>query len=153
MTGETNIDYYYDSADQLTNTVQGMTVTTYTYDDNGNMLSEDDGTNEQNYEFDLNGRLTNVDDGTDDLGTYTYNPDDTRRAAVEDSTTNKFFYSGLSMIGKYDTSWNVQEIYTHGANLDEVLGVTDVAASPDVDYFYAHDGLGSVEIQLIQVKH
>jgi hypothetical protein len=58
-------------------------------------------------------------------------------------TTLQGIYDGGNVIAEYDDIGNLSKKFIHGASVDEVVCMIDVADSSKV-YYYHYDGSGSV---------
>ena len=75
--------------------------------------------------------------------TYTYDPSGRRIEKDVDGDTTTYVYDGGNVIAEYDGNNNLTRKYIHGARVDELVCMIDVADSNAV-YYYHYDGLGSV---------
>ncbi len=94
----------------------------------------DDGMNEKSFYYNDLGRMTKVDNGLTTLGSYTFNPDNSRRSKTEGGTTTIFFYDFENIIGEYDSDWSsMRYSFTHGPGIDDILGMTDYTSESPVN--------------------
>ena len=75
--------------------------------------------------------------------TNTYNTSGRRIEKDVDGYKTRYIYDGGNVIAEYDGNGNLTRKYIHGARVDELLCMIDVADSSAV-YYYHYDGLGSV---------
>ena len=75
--------------------------------------------------------------------TYTYDPAGRRIEKDIDGDTTTYVYDGGNVIAEYDDNGDLASKYIHGARVDELVCMIDVADSNAV-YYYHYDGLGSV---------
>jgi len=78
-----------------------------------------------------------------DETTYTYDPSGRRIEKNVDGYKTRYVYDGGNVIAEYDDNNNLTRKYIHGARVDELVCMIDVADSNAV-YYYHYDGLGSV---------
>jgi len=74
---------------------------------------------------------------------YKYDTSGRRIKKKVDNYTIRYIYDGGNVIGEYDINDNLLRKYIHGARVDELVCMIDVADSNAV-YYYHYDGLGSV---------
>jgi hypothetical protein len=75
--------------------------------------------------------------------TYKYDPAGRRIEKNVDGDKTTYVYDGGNVIAEYDDSGSLSKKFIHGARVDEVVCMIDVADSGKV-YYYHYDGLGSV---------
>jgi RHS repeat-associated protein len=75
--------------------------------------------------------------------TYKYDPSGRRIEKDVDGDTTTYVYDGGNVIAEYDDNGDLASKYIHGARVDELVCMIDVADSNAV-YYYHYDGLGSV---------
>ena len=76
--------------------------------------------------------------------TYKYDPSGRRiEKRIDDQTTTRYIYDGGNVIAEYDGNNNLTRKYIHGARVDELVCMIDVADN-DAVYYYHYDGSGSV---------
>jgi len=75
--------------------------------------------------------------------TYKYDPSGRRIEKEVDGYETRYVYDGGNVIAEYDGNNNLTRKYIHGAGVDEVVCMIDVADSSAV-YYYHCDGSGSV---------
>jgi YD repeat-containing protein len=74
---------------------------------------------------------------------YKYDPSGRRVEKNVDGYKTRYIYDGGNVIAEYDGNGNLTRKYIHGAGVDELVCMIDVADSSAV-YYYHYDGLGSV---------
>ncbi len=74
---------------------------------------------------------------------YKYDPSGRRVEKNVDGYKTRYIYDGGNIIAEYDGNGNLTRKYIHGARVDELVCMIDVADSSAV-YYYHYDGLGSV---------
>jgi len=74
---------------------------------------------------------------------YKYDPSGRRIEKNVDGYKTRYIYDGGNVIAEYDGNGNLTRKYIHGARVDELVCMIDVADSSAV-YYYHYDGLGSV---------
>ena len=75
--------------------------------------------------------------------TYKYDPSGRRIEKNVDGYKTRYVYDGGNVIAEYDGNNNLTRKYIHGARVDELVCMIDVADSSAV-YYYHYDGSGSV---------
>lgn len=123
--------HYTANSDNGYTSVGGISTET---DLNGNMVSVPGGA----YAYDAQNRLTSATvNGVTTEFTY-----DSRNRVVQRTSSNgtlNLTYSGWHLIEERNVSGALEQVYVHGAGIDEIL----VKITPAGPAYYHHDGLGS----------
>ena len=108
--------------------------TAQTYDANGNLI----GTSSAAYAYDAQNRLVNATvNGT--VTTFAYDPRNRAVQRTANGTITNLTYDGWNLIEERDGTGALQQVYVHGAAVDEIL--TKVTTTGAV--YYHADGLGN----------
>ncbi len=145
--------YTYNAANQLKTEAlyeddSLQQTTTYAYDGEGNMDTKTIGGNTWDYDYNEENYLTSFDDPLDSTKDADYIIDARGRRVkkVLDPSgtpmTVKYFHDGADVVLDYTSAETISTTYLTPF-LDENVMMT-VQGSPDVDYYFYHDGLGSV---------
>ncbi len=111
----------------------------YTYDANGNMTSKTTSAGTTVYTYDFENRLVQVDTVTETIA-YMYDLFGRRTSKTTSSGTTNYIHDGFQVVLEKDNLGAIEASYIYGIGIDEVL----VMSRGGEDYFYSHDGLGSV---------
>ena len=156
------IEYTYNNANQLTYEEQYTDnskgtqnkETQYVYNNLGNLTEKNIETSDFNnpdfndeewdYGYDAYNRVTGVKKDLNYVGQYTFNMlgNRVKKYVNSGSLTIKMLYDGYDCVADYDSNTTLQRYYITPM-LDENLLVYD-EADTDEEYFYVHDGLGTV---------
>ncbi len=129
----TNTTYTNNNLNQYT-TLSGGINAVLNYDDNGNLTAD----GAQTYQYDIENRLVSVDNGS--TAHYRYDPLGRRTHKIIGTDTTFYYYDNLRVIEERDNNDFAVATYVYGERLDEVISMHRNGQ----DYYYHHDGLGSV---------
>jgi RHS repeat-associated protein len=139
VTNPGSTSYAYDSADELTSTTAGSTVTRYSYDASGDQTAA----GARTFSYDLAGRVTSTRSGNTTTS-YTYDGDGARiTTSVNGSLTDTLTWDPIGPLPvvaiEQDSRGAVQRKYMHTSD-----GMPLSLTTPAGSYYYSHDQLGSV---------
>jgi len=137
------IEFSANNLHQCTQWADDYWSTSFTYDNNGNLSGDNYGIG---YTYDYNNRLIEVKSGETTVASYEYDYFGRRISKTVSGNKTVFVYDGNEVVCEYndDVTPDLLQKYVHGPGIDEIVRRIDYTGQSARNYYYFHDGLGSV---------